>query len=151
MTLPLSFCQPQLGSECALLDSSSFKSSSSVSKKLRRRPSGQRQPHRPAVLHVHAAATAARSQSDSADTQNSAPVAEQKNPWQIAANNIVSSFQRHRRENHLPLCRAFGVESLGQLRVSTLSSLSSLHDGQHTVWILPSTCIMDQWVPQQSS
>ena len=144
MTLPLSFCQPQFGSECALLEPSSYKSSSCVSNKLRKRPSGQRQPQRPAVLNVHAAATAARSQSDSANTWNSTPATEQRNPWQIAANNIVSSFQRHRRENHLPLCRAFGVESLGQLRVSTISSLSLLLDGQQTLWISPSTCIMDQ-------
>lgn len=120
MTLPLGFCQPQLGLDCTVHEPSALKGTSTATRRLSRRPS-RRTYLRPAVFHVHAAATAARSQSDATNVQNTASATDQRNSWQVAASNIVSSFQRHRRENHLPLCRAFGVESLTRLRVCSMA------------------------------
>ena len=118
MTVPISHCQGQAGFDCLLSEASKLKSANASLRTRTKRPAKQPQLQRLAVFRVTAAATAAQTQADSTQSQTSSQAPQQKPPWQSVASGLVSSLQRHRRENHLPLCRAFGVESLAHLRVS---------------------------------
>ena len=118
MTLPVSHCQGQAGFDCLLSEASKLKSANASLSTRRKRPAKQPQRQRLAVFRITAAATAAQTQAESTQSQNSSQAPQQKAPWQSVASGLVSNLQRHRRESHLPLCRAFGVESLAHLRVS---------------------------------
>ena len=118
MTLPVSHCQGQAGFDCLLPEASKLKSANASLRTKNKRPAKQPQRQRLAVFRVTAAATAAQTHGDSRQSQNGSEAPHQKQAWQSVASGLVSTFQRHRRENHLPLCRAFGVESLAHLRVS---------------------------------
>ena len=92
------------------------------SKRLRKRSSKSNKRKRGHPLHVHAASTAQPL------PQNIGPLplpaepclSGQHSVWMSLVSKFSRSWQRQRAEDHLPLCRAFGVASLEELRVTLL-------------------------------
>ena len=116
-------------------ENASLSRSPCKSRRVRRRASKGNKRKRGHLLHVRAASTAQPL------PQNFGPLpppaepglSGQQSVWNSLLSKLSSSWQRQRAEDHLPLCKAFGVASLEELRVTSPTLLPWPHMHCHHV------------------
>lgn len=100
-------------------------SNSSKLRRLRRRYTKGNKRRR-AILSTVQAATTAQSLNPnlgSVSLPQEPDARGQQSTWNAFASRLSRRLQRHRAEDHLPLCKAFGVSTLEELRVRASSSI----------------------------